>query len=306
MTLNHLRVFAAVAASGQMSAAARELHLSQPAVSQIIAELEQHYSVRLFERLAKKIYITEEGKKFLEEARRVLVSFEELEYAMLPEKRRHRLRVGSSVTVGMCVMPEVLKNFAAGMPETEIYSFVNNTETIESMLLSSELDVAVVEGRVKSPDLVTERLMDDFTVLFCAAAHPFAKQKTVTLDEACAEYFVMREHGSGTRAIFEDFVMAHGGKLKIKWEVACFDATLRAVTEEGCLGVASIRLLAPHLKSGKVRAICAPHSDWERVFSLTYHRNKYLTDSLKAFIAAARAFDDGPLPDKGQMGRLVL
>ena len=179
MTLNHLNVFKAAAECGKMSEAAKVLHISQPAVSQTIKELEDHYGVRLFERMPKKLFLTADGEKLLAQAKQVLSAFEDLEYEMSPDKRRARLRAGSSVTVGMCVMPAILKRFSAASPKTEIFSYVNNTETIERMLLDSELDAAIVEGKIKSKELVTQKLMDDFVVLFCSASHPFAERSEV-------------------------------------------------------------------------------------------------------------------------------
>ena len=305
MTLHHLRIFIAVAESGRMSAAARDHHLSQPTVSQIIRELEEYYSAALFERLSKRLHITEEGKRLLGYAREVISAYENLEYNMSPAVRRDTLRIGSSVTVGMCVMPAVVRKFSETRPDTDIYSYVNNTRTIEEMLLRSELDAAVVEGKIRNPDLLRFHLMDDYVALFCAKDHPFAGKKYVSLDELCRENFVMREHGSGTREIFENFIVEHKRKLKIKWEVACFDSTLRAVREEGCIGVASIRLLIPHLDAGGIRAICSGSGDWDRVFSLVYHKNKYMTEAMEAFIGTARGIKDAPLPDRGRMARLV-
>ena len=100
MTLHHLRVFIKVAECGSVSAAARECHLAQPTVSQLIKELEDFYAARLFERLSKRLYITEEGRRLLSRAKEVAGAYERLEYDMSPDKRRDRLRIGSSVTVG--------------------------------------------------------------------------------------------------------------------------------------------------------------------------------------------------------------
>ena len=306
MTLNHLKVFKTVAECGKMSEAAIILHVSQPAVSQVIRELEQHYGTRLLERMPKKLFLTETGAKLLLHADKVLASFENLEYEMSPEKCPARLRVGSSVTVGMCVMPGILKKFSAIAPQTEIYSYVNNTETIEKMLLNAELDTAIVEGKIKSREIEVRKLMDDFVVLFCSDSHRFAGFDEISLDEICCENFVMREKGSGTREIFEEFVKERRRKLKIKWEVACFDATLRAVREENCIGVSSVRLLAEHLKNGTVRAIYSPEHEWDRVFSLAFHKNKYMTEAAAIFTNMARKTKSEDLPAKEAMIRLTV
>ena len=304
MTLHHLRVFIKVAECGSVSAAARECHLAQPTVSQLIKELEDFYAARLFERLSKRLYITEEGRRLLSRAKEVAGAYERLEYDMSPDKRRDRLCIGSSVTVGMCLMPSLVKRFGAARPETEIYSYVNNTQTIERMLLGSELDVAVVEGRVRSKDLLSFHCRDDYVALFCSAAHPFAARESVTLGELCCEPFVLRERGSGTREIFENFMEERGRRIKVKWEVACFDATLRAVVEEGCIGVASVRLLAPHLKSGAVRGICRADGEWDRVFSFIYHKDKFITEDIKRVASIALDGKEDELPRKEDMAKL--
>lgn len=304
MTLHHLKIFIKVTESGSVSAAARECHLAQPTVSQIIKELEDFYGVRLFERLSKRLYITEEGRRLLARAREVMGAYERLDYDMSPDKRQDRLRIGSSVTVGMCLMPSLVKRFGAAMPETEIYCYVNNTQTIERMLLASELDVAIVEGRVRSKDLISFHCRDDYVALFCSAAHPFAARTSVALSELCGEPFVLRESGSGTREIFENFMEERGLKIKVKWEVACFDSTLRAVVEEGCVGVASVRLLAPHLKNGDVRAVCRAGGEWDRTFSLIYHKDKFLNEDIKCFAAIALDGKEDELPRKEEMIKL--
>ncbi len=304
MTLHHLIVFIKVAECGSVSAAARECHLAQPTVSQLIKELEEFYAARLFERLSKRLYITEVGRRLLARAKEVAGAYERLEYDMSPEKRADRLRTGASVTVGMCLTPERVKRFGAARPGTEIYSYVSNTQTIERMLLASELDVAIVEGRVRSRDLLSFHCRDDCVALFCSAAHPFSFRESISLAELCGEPFVLRESGSGTREIFESFMNARGCGIKVKWEVACFDATLRAVVEEGCIGVASVRLLAPHLNSGAVRAICRAGDEWDRTFSLIYHKDKFITEDIKLFAAAALDGREDVLPEKGSMIRL--
>lgn len=304
MTLNHFRVFIAVAECGSMSEAARCLHLAQPTVSQIIRELEEHYSALLFERLSRKLYITEDGKKLLSLAKNVTASSDELEKEMSSGRLRERLRIGSSVTIGMCVMPEIIRRFEKARPRCDIYSFVSNTETIEAGLLNSELDVAVVEGSIRNHDLVCSHLSDDFVVLFCSKTNPLAGKERINLDELGGCKFVLRECGSGTREIFENFMIDRGKKVDVKWEVSCFDSTMRAVLEENCVGVASVRLAASHPKASEIRMIYACGGELDRTFSIVYHKNKYMTEHLRQFMMTAREGSSALLPDKDKMIQL--
>ena len=154
MTIRHLKIFLTVAETGKMSMAAEQLYITQPSVSQAIRELEDHYQVLLFERLSKKLYITEDGKKLYVTAKQLVTQFESLEESMRKENRREKIRIGGTVTLGSGLLSKVVRDLRGERPELDIYSYMNNTQIIEQKLLSMELDVGIVEGRVKSRDLV--------------------------------------------------------------------------------------------------------------------------------------------------------
>ena len=120
MTIRHLRIFLAVADSGTMSQAAKKLYITQPSVSQAVRELEEHYRVLLFERLSKKLYITEAGKTFYSYAKQVVFQFDQLEEHMFRDLKE-RLRIGATVTVGSRALPEIVREFRLEHPQTDVY-----------------------------------------------------------------------------------------------------------------------------------------------------------------------------------------
>ena len=154
MTIRHLTIFLTVAQHGSMSGAARELYLSQPTVSQAISELERHYNGLLFERLGKKLYLTDRGKLLLPLATELVQQFRQTEELMLNQGQSSTLKLGSTITVGTCLTPSVIVALEKKLPDLNVYSYVSNTRDIEEKLLKSELDAAVVEGEVLSPDLI--------------------------------------------------------------------------------------------------------------------------------------------------------
>lgn len=111
MTIRHLTIFVAVADQGSMSAAAASLYLSQPTVSQAIRELEKHYNGLLFERLGKKLYLTERGRLLLSQARSLIQQFRQIEELMLNQGQSQILKLGSTITVGTCITPFLIPNF---------------------------------------------------------------------------------------------------------------------------------------------------------------------------------------------------
>ena len=206
MTIRHLKIFITVADAGKMSAAAEKLYISQPSVSQAIRELEEHYQPLLFERLSKKLFITEAGKRLYSYARPVVTQFDLIEQNMAQESRIQRLRIGGTITLGSSILSYMIRDLKKSCPDLELYSYVNNTRIIEQKLLNMELDVAIVEGQIKSPDLVSIPMVQDMLVLVCSADHPFAGKSAIKVTELNEQPFVMRESGSGTRELFETFI----------------------------------------------------------------------------------------------------
>lgn len=214
MTIRHLTVFVAVAEQGSMSAAAKHLYISQPTVSQAIRELENHYNGLLFERLGKKLYLTDRGKLLLPHAREMIRQFQQLEELMQNQGQSSTLKLGSTLTVGTCLTPSIILDLQKKFPDLDVYSFVTNTKNIEQKLLRSELDAAVVEGEIHSPDLIVLPIIDDCLVLAAGKKHPFYRRGRIHVQELNDQKFAVREYGSGTRQLFEDYTLRHGLKIR--------------------------------------------------------------------------------------------
>ncbi|NLL00315.1 MAG: LysR family transcriptional regulator [Clostridiales bacterium] len=305
MTIRHLRIFIEVVDSGKMSTAATRLFISQPTVSQAIKELEDHYGGLLFERLSKRLYITAKGKRLLSYARNVVRQFDDMEEVMLASNYVEKIRIGATNTVGNCILGEIAKNFRKTYPDIEVYSYISNTKVIEEKLLKSELDIAIVEGRVKSPDLISIPEVNDFLVLICSSKHPFAKKKNISLEELKNEKFAMREQGSGTRELFERYMLERGLPLKIAFEANSSDTIKKAVVDNVCLAVISIRLVEEEIKSGKIHVILNNESDWDRYFSVVYHKNKVVTDEMDYLIEVAKDYKHVDILQNISVGHLV-
>ena len=127
MTLRHLKIFVCVAECGGMTAAAEKLYVSQPTISQAIAELERYYDVRLFERLSQKLYITDDGKKMLYYARHITDTFNDMENVMREMGENPRLNIGCSVSVGTCLVNRLLDLAEEKLKKCRVNVAVNNT-----------------------------------------------------------------------------------------------------------------------------------------------------------------------------------
>lgn len=291
MTIRHLKIFIAVAETGKMSTAAAKYYISQPTVSQAIRELEEHYGVLLFERVAKKLYITEAGKSLLTYARMVVNQFDELEDNML-KGFSEKLRIGASKTVGSCIIPELINQYEKIKPEVETFVYVNNTKCIEEKLLKSELDIGIVEGQVKSDDLVVIPVIKDYLVIVCSTKHKLAGCNSIAVKDLEKENFIMREEGSGTRELFENYISRCGVKLNIRWEVTCSDMIKKAVITNNCLTAISARLIEEEAKQNLLYVIKSSNQALNRSFSLVYYKNKFVNDNMKSLMHLLDQYKD--------------
>lgn len=288
MTIRHLQVFIAVADCGKMSLAAKQLYISQPTVSQTIAELEAHYGVRLFERLSRRLYITQAGRLLLSYARHIVSLFEEME-AGLPQAAEHpRLKIGATITVGACVLTPVITRLEQEDPRFCAQVYIANTRRIEEKLLRSELDCALVEGETKSAELCREPVIHDTLILVSGAAHPFAGCPCVPPRALEGQPFLLREEGSGTRARFEAYLEQHDVQIDMKWECQSVQAIKSAVIEGQGLTVISHRLVERELADGRLFAVPLEGGPFHRDFSLLYHKNKFLSPPMHRFMQACR------------------
>lgn len=176
MTIRHLKIFTTVADAGGMSKAAKELHITQPSISQAIAELEKYYGVKLFERLSQKIYLTKEGELMLSFSRHILDSFEQMEKAMNQAVEKSSLRIGCSVSVGTCLIEEILDEVRERIPQCQISVVVTNSSEIERAILTNEVDIGIVEGILKNKDLVITPVCEDELVVVCGRATSVGKR----------------------------------------------------------------------------------------------------------------------------------
>ncbi|MDO5549264.1 MAG: LysR family transcriptional regulator [Eubacteriales bacterium] len=283
MTLRNMQIFLAVADFGSMSEAAKQLDIAQPSVSGTIAEIEEQYSIRLFERMGRKLYITQTGRQLEEYARYILSMFDAMEQELKNAQETVALRLGATQTVGTCVMCGLLQRYQERCPGTAPQVYVDNTKKIEQMLLRSELDAAIVEGQIESKELRTKTILYDPLVLVGPVENNLLEEKeAVYREDLCEVPFILREVGSGTRDLFERAM----GTLPIqeRWTCTNSEAILNAVESGFGYTVISRRLAQDRLNRGTLVQIPVEDARLERAFALVWHKNKYIGDPLGLFM----------------------
>lgn len=284
LTLRHFKIFIAVCDAMSMTAAAESLFISQSAVSQAISELERHYDVRLFERLSRKLYLTQAGEKLLNFARHMIRMNADVEKEMKSLHETGTIRIGASVTVGSTVLPQLVSAFRQATPPTAVEVFEDNTEQIEKRLLTDKTDIGLVEGKITSSDILSKPFMDDELVLICGNKHRFSGLSVINPHELEQEDFIIREQGSGTRKTFEDVMTAHQIPWKVTWTCNNADTIKAAVIAGLGVSVISRRAVVKEVNSGELFIPVLKGIRFERKFMIAYHKNKYLTVPMRKFI----------------------
>ena len=284
MTIRHLQIFVAVADCGKMRAAAERLHISQPSVSQAVRELESYYNIKLFERLSQRIYITETGKKLLPYARHIIDSFETMEGFINDTSASNVIRVGGSVSVGTRLLPPMIKSLENEVPDVDVCVIVDNTAAIEGKIQRSELDIAVVEGIVRSDGLVKKDIYDDELVLVVGPEHELFNHPGIKLKELTKHALISRESGSVERNQFEQFLLEHDIKMKNKWSCSNTETIKKAVLNGEGIAILSRMVIEKEIAAGEVRVLNVENTRMKRKIKLIYHKNKYISQSMKQFI----------------------
>lgn len=292
MTVRHLKIFITVVDCGKMREAANRLYISQPSVSQAIQELENHYGIKLFERLSQKLYITEQGKKLLPYARHIVDSFENMDLMMKNTSERPRLRIGGSVSVGTFLLNHIIDEIEKEVQQIDIDVVVNNTETIEEKVKNSQLDVAIVEGMVTSKELVTVPIYEDELVIIVGKGHELFDVSRITLDELEKQILISREEGSVSRNQYEQLLIQKGCQIKRKWSCTSTEAIKQTVIRGRGLAIISNMLIGRELQEGKLRILSVEHIKVSRAINLIYHKDKFISTLMKQFIETCKALED--------------
>jgi DNA-binding transcriptional LysR family regulator len=264
--------------------------MTQPSVSQAVRELEEHYGILLFERLGRKLFLTAAGEELTQYARHLVQLAVQTEAAMQSFRQECHIRVGASVTVGEAILVELLVRAKSELPEVEVLAEVHNTSELEHMLLKDELDIALVEGKITSPYLKEQVFMQD-ELVFLAAPEVAGQQGWEAADLSRTGFFV-REEGSGTRRLFEQEMAAHAIPFHIAGVFNNTETIKKAVRAGLGLTVISRRSAKEELAAGVLQEFMVPGIRFRRNFRFVYHKNKFLPQGLKQFMALGSGLAD--------------
>ncbi|MCM5703380.1 LysR family transcriptional regulator [Larsenimonas salina] len=285
ITLRQLSVFVAVARSGSVSAAARKLGLSQSATSQALTEFERQLGVSVAERLGRRLELNAVGQRLLARAERLLDEVDQFESeAQEPDgPLSGELRLSASATVGSYLMPRIIGEFTARYPDVRLDLKLRNTFDVIESVRKFEADLGLIEGICNQRELISVPWQEDRLVIVAAPTHPLALQGTVTEQELAKADWVLREEGSGTRAVFEAAIHERLERLNIRLELGQHEAIKQAVRAGLGLGCLSELAVEEELASGSLVELNLEGLSLKRHFYMVWHASRYRSPVWQAF-----------------------
>ena len=292
MNFRKLKIFFETAKCLNMTKVAKSMYISQPSISQAIAELESDLDVKLFDRIGKRLYLTHEGEVYFEYSRRILNLYEEANSTIRSSKegQKGKIVIGASTTIGIYILPELIKEFNELHKNIEISLIIENTQLIEELIMENKVDIALVEGYVKSDELEVFDIGKDELIFIANPNNPIFSKDKITLKDLEDEKFIMREPGSGTREIIENYLINKGCNYNVYMELGNTEAIKKSV--EANLGVSCLskRSVIEKIENGSLSGLRIKDKKIKRMLSLIYHKDKFLSNNIKMFIDYSRKF----------------
>jgi DNA-binding transcriptional LysR family regulator len=283
-TLRQLRVFTAVARSGSFTRAARELHLTQPAVSQQIKLLEHEAGLPLFEHIGRRIQVTAAGQELLRYATQVTDLLREAgeTLAAMRGLKRGVLKLGA-VSTAKYFAPSLLSTFAPAYPDVTIRFAVGNREEVIKLLAGNEIDLVIMGRPPRELATIAAPFAKHPLVIIASPDHPLARKRRMSLQQLANENFVIREEGSGTRAAMGHVFKSHGVAYRTSMEVASNETIKQAVMAGMGLGFLSMHTVMLELATGRLVTLNVTGLPVVRDWFVIHLRDKKLSPIAEAF-----------------------
>ncbi|MGD2056740.1 MAG: LysR substrate-binding domain-containing protein [Gammaproteobacteria bacterium] len=294
MADRRLQVFHTVARLLSFTKAAESLHMTQPAVTFQVRQLEEYFNTRLFDRTHNRISLTEAGKRVYEYSDRIFDLYAEMENAVrdMTGEISGVLIIGASTTIAEYMLPSLLGDFKKKYPDINVHLRVSNSDGIVSMVENNDIDLGVVEAPVLNKNLMVEKCRDDRLVAIVHPQHPLAGRKQIKLQELLDEAYISREEGSGTREVIQDYVNSLGmgpGDIQVSMELGSPEAIKGAVEAGMGISIAPEVTIHKELQLGTLVAL-ELDPPIERPFSFVHQKQKFRQRAMDELLNFARAY----------------
>lgn len=287
MNIHQVHIFNIAAKTLSITKTAKKMHLSQPSVSIQIKDLEDSLNVRLFERINRKITLTDAGKVFFSYSEKLLNLIDEINAVMneFSSGDVGKLVIGTSSTIGIYVLPKYLGYFKEVFPKAEISLIILNRQEALEQCISGELDFAFLQDPPKHPDLQAEFFMKDELVIVCSPKHRWAEKEHLTIKMLTTEpeQIILREEGSGTRGLIEYVLKRFGIERNVTMELSSSEGIKRAVEANLGVAVLSKNVIKTELMNKTLVALDIKDLNTKREFYIVHNKKRKFMPMMEKF-----------------------
>lgn len=272
-----VRTLLAVVQTGSFTKAAGELHLTQPAVSRQMRQLEEEFGIRIFNMEKRTLVPTAEGAVLIKYARRIMAVYNKARQAIEDSSKQLRhLTVGITQTVAEHRMPQAVALYCLEHPETHISIMTDTIKNLYTALELYEADLAVVDGPLPASGLNSVLLDTDYLCLIVSPEHRFARRSGVMLQEVKDEKLILRSSGAGTRSQFDGYLLNHSESIRnfnVMMELDNLATIKELVSRNLGVSIVSRSACREDEKAGRLAVVPIENARMTREISLVYHRD---------------------------------
>ena len=285
LTLRQMEIFLNVVASGHLTNVAKEMNLSQSAISMSIKEMENILGRPVFDRINKKLVLNEVGRALYKEIDPIFKKLSDIEYEFKNSENKGMIRVGVSTTIVDYLMPSIICSYMSSYPDVKITLKEGNTKEIVEMIKEGAIDVAFVEGIVTGPEIIKEKVGVDELIVVTANKE---LAKPCYIDELAEKRWVLREEGSGTREVFLNYIKDKVDNLNIFFELGHTESIKSILMNRECFTCISKISVRNEIREEKLFQVPIKKFDCKRDFLMIYHKDKYHSTLFEKFLFFSR------------------
>ena len=286
MNLNQLKVFYLAAKKGNLSAAAQELFITQPAVTKGIQRLQEFYEIKFVDHIGKKLVLTDAGEVLYEIAEKIFELESQAEDSIrdFQQRKRGHVRILASESFGDYYLPRIIIAFSKTYPLVRITMNILPTEQVVENTVALNNDLGFISYPVEHPKLRVREVLEDRLVIIAPPTHPIARKKKIAPADLADQPMIMHESGSAPRNAIDEYIRTNNIAVKFLLEVSSNRAIKRAVEEGIGIALISRKVAQEEIRTGRLAAIPLAAPTMIRKFYMIHHKDKYFSEPLQGFI----------------------
>jgi DNA-binding transcriptional LysR family regulator len=281
LTLRQMEIFLNVVKSGHLTNVAKEMKLSQSAVSMSIKELENILGRPVFDRINKKLILNEVGRAFHKEISPLYKKLSDIEYEFKNSLNKGMIRVGASTTIVDYLMPPIICSYMNNYADVKISLKEGNSKEIVDMIKAGTIDIGFIEGIVSDHEIIEEKIGVDELIVVTADE---TMNEEYFIDSLAQKKWVLREEGSGTREVFLDYIKEKTEPLNIFLELGHTESIKSILLNHSCLTCISKIAVQDEIAKGRLHRVNIKNFECKRDFLMVYHKDKYHSGLFEKFV----------------------